>query len=203
MTTADDVRNQLNAKAERINSQRNLAPHIKQTMIARAYLDAHRQLGELKDAETRSVQRQRQQLERKLFGSNGISLDPQAAVSRRDAADRAARVESADEALRMMQRADRDGDTTLAKAIASRAADYSGDPVWARVVHAYVADRPSDADTLAEMQQLPNTEDGVWRLQQAMRYGVLPPAGVEGMDHYQLEAAASRPLDGDQPSNAA
>ncbi len=197
MTTADQIREQLNAKAERINSQRNLAPHIKQTMIARAYLEAHQQLAELRDAETRAVQRQRQQLERKLFGNNGHSLDPQAAVSRRDAADRAARIETADEALRIMQRADRDGDTTLAKAIASRAADYSGDPVWANVVHAYVAERPSDAEALTEMQQLPNTDDGVWKLQQAMRYGVLPPAGAEGMDHYQLQAAASRPLDGD------
>ncbi|MER8008124.1 hypothetical protein [Streptomyces sp. NPDC094149] len=198
MTTAEDVRANLNAKAERINAQRNLAPHVKQTMIARAYLEAHQQLAELKDAETRSVQRERKQLERKLFGNAGLTLDPQAAVSRRDAADRAARIDTADEALRVMQRADRDGDTTLAKAIASRAADYSGDPVWAKVVHAYVAERPSDAETLDAMQQLPNTEDGVWKLQQAMRYGVLPPSGVEGMDHYQLQAAASRPLDGDQ-----
>ncbi|MFD0117662.1 hypothetical protein ACFVZL_19880 [Streptomyces sp. NPDC058320] len=195
--TPDEIRQQLNTKTDRINSQRNLTPTAKQTMIARAFVEARDALDQVKQSETDRIGRERKQLERKLFGSNGFSLDPNAAVSRRDAADRAAKIETAEEALRTMQRAERDGDTTLAKAIASRAADYSGDPVWANVVTTYVADKPSEADTLKAMQQLPDTEDAMWRMQQAMQYGIATPSELGQASGYQVDALAERPLDGD------
>lgn len=194
---AETIREQLTAQAARINGQRNLTPQAKRTLLARAYLDAANSLEQLRQDETAGIEAERRKLERKLFGNDGFKLDPNAAVSRRDAADRAARINDAAEAAHLMQRAERDGDTTLAKAIASRAADMAGDPIWGEVVNRYVADKPSEAETLKAMQELPDTADPIYRMQQAMRYGITTPEGLGDVSHYQAEALASQPLDGE------
>ncbi|MFG2596699.1 hypothetical protein [Streptomyces sp. NPDC048462] len=195
--TPEQIRQALANKAAAINGKRNLTDAAKRTMLARAYLEAKTAIEEARTQETENIGRERRKLERKLFGNDGFTVDPNAAISRRDAADRAARIETADEALRTMWRAERDGDATLAKAIASRAADYSGDPVWAGVVQQYVADKPSEAETLQAMRDLPDTDDAVWRMQQAMQYGIGTPDGLGEVSHYQAEALASQPLDGE------
>ncbi|MGW8953031.1 hypothetical protein [Streptomyces sp. NPDC055709] len=191
---AEEIRTVLDSKVQRINSQRNLTAQAKQTMLARAYVEARDALTQLREQEVTQVQRERQQLERKLFGTTGFNPDPQTVIAKRDAADRAAKYETPAEAEKAMRRAERDGDSILAKAIASRAADFSGEPSWARLVHEYVADKPREAETLQAMQSLPDTDDAVWQLSKAMEYGVLPPDGV---DMAMADTIARRPLDGD------
>ena len=195
---AEEIRQQLDAQTQRINGQRNLTAAAKRTMLARAYIQARTALDELKDQEAQTVARERKKLERKLFGTTGFNPDPQAVIASRDANDRAARIESPAEAERMLQRAERDGDSILAKAIASRAADWSGDPSWARVVHQYVAERPAEAETLQAMQSLPNTNDAMWKMSKAIEYGIMPPSELgDSLHPHQLDAIASQPLDGD------
>ncbi|MFE0273787.1 hypothetical protein ACFWZY_16950 [Streptomyces sp. NPDC058992] len=191
---AEEIRAQLDSKVQRINSQRNLTGQAKQTMLARAYVEARDALTQLREQEVTQVARERQKLERKLFGTTGFNPDPQMVIARRDAADRAAKLETPAEAEKAMRRAERDGDASLAKAIASRAADWSGDPNWAAIVHQYVADKPAEAETLQAMQALPNTEDVMWKMSKAMEYGVLAPDGV---DMAMADSIARRPLDGD------
>jgi len=194
---AEQIRANLDAVAQRINSRKDLAHHARQTLLARAYVEARDALNALREEETARIDADRRKLERKLFGAGGLIPDPAAAVSRRDANDRAAELETPAAAQAALRRAERDGDATLAKAIAARAADLSADPAWAGIVHAYVAERPEDAETLKAMQALPDTSDGLWKLQQAMQYGLAAPEGLGDVSGYQADALAARPLDGE------
>ncbi|MEE1819332.1 hypothetical protein PUR59_30500 [Streptomyces sp. SP18ES09] len=197
MTTADEIRHSLTASAARINGQKDLTPHAKRVMLARAYVEARDGIDALREKETKDIQRERQQLERRLFGTTGFNPDPQLLIAKRDADDRAAKYETPAEARRALQRAERDGDSLLAKAIASRAADWSGDPQWGALVREYVAERPAEAETLKAMQELPDTDDAVFRLQQAMRYGIATPDGLGEAHRHSVDMLARQPLDGD------
>ncbi|RST13469.1 hypothetical protein [Streptomyces sp. WAC05950] len=195
---ADDIRQALDTKTRQINGQRNLTPQAKRTMIARAFIEARNALDQLKADEVDRIHREREKHERKLFGTTGFNPDPNAVIARRDANDRAAKLETPVEAEHAMRRAEREGDSIMAKAIAARAADYSGDPGWSNVVRAYVADKPNEAATLQAMQDLPDTNDGVWRMRQAIEYSVSTPSELGDNVHpHQVDAIASRSLDGD------
>ncbi|MET7619031.1 hypothetical protein [Streptomyces sp. NPDC005408] len=194
---AEEIRQQLNNKARAINSKRDLAPRAKQTMLARAYVEARDAIAQLREEEIAAIGHERAKLDRKLFGTNGFSPDPQAVIARRDANDRAARFETPREAEHALRRADREGDHIMAKAIAARAADHSGEPAWSALVHQYVADRPNEAETLKAMQSLPDTNDPVWKLTQAMQYGVVAPEGLGDTSGARVDALAALPLDGD------
>jgi hypothetical protein len=194
---AEEIRQRLDDYTRRINGKRDLTPHAKRVMLARAFVEARDALDELKEQETKTVVRERTKLERKLFGTTGFNPDPQLLVAKRDADDRAAKYETPAEAHRALQRAERDGDHILAKAIASRAADWSADPHWSAIVHEYVAERPVEAETLKAMQELPNTDDGAFKIQQAMRYGLAVPDGLGEAHRHAVDALAQQPLDGD------
>ncbi|KMS81795.1 hypothetical protein ACH49_01300 [Streptomyces leeuwenhoekii] len=195
--TPDEIRQQLDVKAARIHNLRDLAPHAKQTLLARAYVEARDALNRAREEETQSIEAQRRKLERKLFGNDGMALDPSAAINRREANDRAAKLDTADEALRAMQRAERDGDTIMAKAIAARAAELSLDPTWAGVLQTYVQDKPGEAETLNAMRQLPDTSSTEYTMQQAMRYMVAQPQGLNAHSDWEADSIAQRVLDGE------
>lgn len=191
---ADEIRQSLDSKVRQINGLKNPSARAKQTMIARAYLEARNALDALKEQEIAQIGRQRTQLDRKLFGTNGFSPDPNAVIARRDANDRAAKLETPRDAEHALHRAEREGDRIMAKAIAARAADYAGDPVWAQVLNTYVADKPDEAATLQALVDLPDTSDGVWQLTKAMEYGIATPSEL---GEQLPEGLAALPLDGD------
>lgn len=191
---ADEIRQNLDSKVRHINGLKNPSARAKQTMIARAYIEARDALDQLRQQEEEQIGRERTKLDRKLFGTNGFSPDPQAVIARRDANDRAAKLESPAEAEHALRRAEREGDRILAKAIAARAADYSGDPGWAQIVHTYVADKPDEAATLQAMQDLPDTDDVVWKVSKAIEYSAAKPSEL---GEQLPEGLAALPLDGD------
>ncbi|MGW0750385.1 hypothetical protein [Streptomyces sp. NPDC002587] len=196
--TPEEIRSRLDSTVQRINGLKNPSVRAKQTMIARAYIEARDALDQLKTDEVARISRQRQQLDRKLFGTNGFSPDPNAVIARRDANDRAAKLETPAEAQHALRRAEREGDRIMAKAIAAKAADYSGDPSWAQLLHTYVADKPEEAATLQAMQELPDTSDGMWQMRAAIEYSVPTPSALGDSVHpYQVAAIASQSLDGD------
>lgn len=191
---ADEIRQALDSKTDRIRGQKNLTARAKQTMIARAYLEARGALDGLKEQEVARIGRERTQLDRKLFGTNGFSPDPNAVIARRDANDRAARIETPTEAQHALRRAEREGDRIMAKAIAAKAADYAGDPSWAQLLNQYVEGKPDEAATLQALVDLPDTNDGVWQLTKAMEYGIATPSELGDQ---MPEGLAALPLDGD------
>ncbi|MEU7726134.1 hypothetical protein AB0B78_12935 [Streptomyces sp. NPDC040724] len=200
---AEEIRQNLDSAIRRINGLQNPSARAKQTMIARAYLEARGALDQLREQEEQQIGRERTKLDRKLFGTNGFSPDPNAVIARRDANDRAARYSSPAEAIEGMRRAERDGDRFMTKAIAAhaaematRGADWPGStaPEWSQLVRAYVADKPDDAATLQAIQDLPDTSDAVWKISKAIEYSVPAPSELGG----QLpEGLAALPLDGD------
>jgi hypothetical protein len=189
-----EIREQLDRTVQRINGQKNLTTRAKQTMIARAYLEARGALDQLREQETARIDRQRQQLDRKLFGTNGFSPDPNAVIARRDANDRAAKLDTPAEAQHALRRAEREGDRIMAKAIAAKAADYSGDPSWAQILNTYVEGKPEETATLQAMVDLPDTSDAVWRMSKAIEYSVATPSELGAQ---RPEGLAALPLDGD------
>ncbi|WP_330330332.1 hypothetical protein OHS33_11720 [Streptomyces sp. NBC_00536] len=197
--TPEEIRSRLDSNVRRINALKNPGARAKQTMIARAYIEAREALSQLREQEIEQIGRERTRLDRKLFGTNGFSPDPNAVIARRDANDRAAKLETPAEAAHALRRAEREGDHIMAKAIAAKAADYSGDPVWAQVVHQYVADKPDEAAILQAMQDLPDTDDGVWQITKAIEYSAPKPSEL---GEQLPEGLAALPLDGDAPTAA-
>nr|WSX52209.1 hypothetical protein OG409_26735 [Streptomyces sp. NBC_00974] len=189
-----EIRENLDRKVQHIRGLKNPSARAKQTMIARAYLEARNALDSLKEQEIAQIGRQRQQLDRKLFGTNGFSPDPNAVIARRDANDRAAKLDTPRDAEHALRRAEREGDRIMAKAIAAKAAEYSGDPAWLGVLNTYVEGKPEEAATLQALVDLPDTDDGVWQISKAMEYGLATPSDLGDQ---MPEGLAALPLDGD------
>ncbi|MFF3617723.1 hypothetical protein [Streptomyces sp. NPDC002467] len=194
-----EIRENLDRKVQHIRSQNNLTARAKQTMIARVYLEARGALDQLREQEVQQIGRQREQLDRKLFGTNGFSPDANAVIARRDANDRAAKLDTPAAAEHALRRAEREGDRIMAKAIAAKAADYSGDPNWAQLLNQYVDGKPEETATLQAMVDLPDTNDGVWRMTKAIEYSVATPSELGS---HMPESLAALPLDGDAPTAA-
>ena len=87
-------------------------------------------------------------LERDLFGLTGFT-DASAAISFRDAQDRASGITDERDALRLLNQAELSGDDHLAKAVALRSLQEA----WPAVSAAYATARPGAA---AKMQELAN-----------------------------------------------
>lgn len=141
----------------------------------------------LSDMASRAVTDDRDDAER-VFGIKGLPGDSASLViSRRDAADRVARVESREELRDLLAQATRTGDEVLARAIAERAVRDAD----SKTMHAFVADRP-ELDAAAER---------LWNAEQASAAGglgigglgalsALRPDELRGMAEYEIAELA-------------
>lgn len=167
MTTAQDrfnaspetLRAEFQRTVDNVRNRRDLSGQAQQVAIARAYKAARDGLARAQENDTERYHRQRNFLERKLFG-NSDDVGGNNAISSRDARDRAAKLTDPQEAADAYNRAQRDGDRDLTRAIAAHAADYASHPTappgWQNIVGHYAQTRPALADTykeLSEMQQ--------------------------------------------------
>lgn len=191
-TTADvtAAQQRLASQVERIRGRRELSDHAKRVAIAKAYKETRDSITAMRAQAEEQVRGERTKLHRRLFGHEG-DTDPNTTIVRRDAADRAAKLKTPHEAEHALKRAEREGDTHLAQAIASHAAEQ----VWGSVVDTYVSARPEAAATAEALQALPNPDDGVWVMQQAMTYSVMPPSELGDATDYQVDALAASDLD--------
>lgn len=176
----------------RINSRQALSSQAKQIAIARAYRDARNQIQAASQAIVDQVTSERTRLARKLFGYEG-EADPQTVIVRRDAADRAAKLDSPEAAERALHMAEANGDTYMAQAIAGHANAH----MWTGVVGTYLDARPEAGQAAEQLRSLPDPDDGVWKMQQAMTYSVMPPQELGGMPDYQVDRLADTVLDAD------
>lgn len=141
------VRGEFAAAVDRIRGDAGLSDAGKRRALAAAYLAARDRVARLQQAEADRNRTRVRALERALFGSAGDSTDPSTAISRRDAADRAAQLDSPDAALALLGRADRGGDHILAKAVLEVA--WGRD--WQGVLDAWTDERPTVAAQFAEL----------------------------------------------------
>ncbi|NUK72109.1 hypothetical protein HRW23_21980 [Streptomyces lunaelactis] len=191
------INDRLASEITRINSRRSLSAEAKQIAIARAYRDARDRITAMKQAETDHITSERTRLSRKLFGFEG-NADPQTVIVRRDAADRAAKLDSPEAAARALSMAEANGDAYMAQAIAGQA----NANMWNDVVNTYLDTHPEAGAAAQQWRELPDPDDGVWKLQQAMTYTVMQPQELGGMPDYQVDRLADTVLDGNAPTAA-
>jgi hypothetical protein len=155
---AHDIRSQYEADVERVRNNPQLSAVGKQQQLAAAWktastaMDGHKTTFNGTQTLTATDQR------RRVFGADNVTGAD--AVSMRDAFDRAAQLQSGDEALALLRRAELTGDDHLARAVAATAFDKSaggfiGAADWTAVVDAFTATRP---DVAQSMQEIANAE---------------------------------------------
>ncbi|AWT42817.1 MULTISPECIES: hypothetical protein [Streptomyces] len=193
LTTHDvaAIQTRLARTVEQINSRRAMSDEAKRIAIAKAYRDARNQIQAAGQAVLDHVNSERARLARKLFGYEGTA-DAQTVIVRRDAADRAAKIASPEEAQAALQRAEVNGDVHLAQAIAGQAQAN----MWGDVVATYLDTHPEAGEAAQQLRALPDPNDGAWRLQHAMTYSVMPPQELGGMPDYAVDRLADTVLDG-------
>ena len=182
----DSVRNRatlikdgLNAALDKVRNDGRLTPHAKRQEIARHYLAAKQKLDGLLDEERAITAKQRDNVERDLFGQR--ETGPVGVVAYRDAQDRALRLGHADEdhALALLISARHSSDDTLATAVLSRALHFG----WSGVISAYTDNYPEQRERLDDLTNINH-----WTKQQESDgfngygaiYSVAPPREISG-----------------------
>ncbi|MFZ8758624.1 hypothetical protein ACO03V_14505 [Microbacterium sp. HMH0099] len=121
----------------------------------------------LKELRTQEETHLDQAIERRLSlieSPNGLSTGE--VISFRDAQDRAERIENADEAVRLLERALRQHDKILAHAILRVGLDKN----YRNVVDAFTAKRPEMKETISELRQLEKLRENSFA--RTMHYGL-------------------------------
>lgn len=149
---ADRIGQGYSRRVEEIKGNGDLNEDAKRRLMAEAYEAASAEMDAVRDGWTQATQARRKTLARDLFGASSVSGAD--AISMRDAADRAAQLESPDDAAALLRRADNSGDTVLTRAIAQHAFDQASGPfgdAWNGVLSAFAESRPHTADRINEL----------------------------------------------------
>jgi hypothetical protein len=201
VTDIDTIHSNLEKRLQRARENQRLSAEARQAEIAAAFVQAKRQADALLAKQREQVEAERKRLTRKLVGSDGKQASSADAVSRRDAADRAAAIEgNADEALRLLRVAHDTGDVHLAQAVTRHALTQAaglhrgGGGPWVKVVEEYARENPNAADTMRELQALPTSGEAGFRM--AARYVVPMPSELGRLGQAQIDRLAESPLAG-------
>ncbi len=150
-----DVRAEYYRQLENVRSDRELSAEGKKTRITAAWRKAASETKQLQQELRESRETRRRELQQRVFGplyprfANETERQ-MAQLNFRDALDRADRVTNDEQATRLLERAERSGDTALARAIAAVAAERG----YATTLDTYLATRPDDAETVRELSEL-------------------------------------------------
>lgn len=197
--TPDSIRATYDRQITAIRGRRDLTAQARKVAIARAYTTAQEQLAQLQQADTEHYHRQRNYLERKLFGST-TDVTGTHAVSSRDARREAAKLTDPDEAARAFNRAQRDGDADLCRAIAAHAAENASHnaaaPGWSAIVGHYASSSPGKQDTYTELAGMRQPGVGF-----DFTYVMPSPSELGRLSAYQVTqlAATDLTIHGDGP----
>ncbi|MFD6172066.1 hypothetical protein [Streptomyces coeruleorubidus] len=183
-----------NRQLESIDSNRTYSDHAKRVMAAKAYTAAQDALENLRQQEIKAVNDRRESLHRKMFGRENVA-DAQTVIARRDANDRAAQLDNPRLASEQLQTALRQGDTTMAQAIAQRAADWG----WSDVLDAYAETRPGFREAAEEFNTLPDTSGSSdWSIHHSFAHVAPLPSICGHLSEAQVRGYAAEDLDGAQ-----
>lgn len=153
---ADTLRDELEVQFDRVRNNAMLSPEARQAFMAELYVAARRTMDVLQEGSGAATARSLADAKRRLYGIDDIlaSASPSekitAAISFRDAQDRAGQLENESQARTLLDTADRSGDELLARAVGSWAID-NGDQ---DLTEQYLAGRPAQAQALADLQQM-------------------------------------------------
>jgi hypothetical protein len=162
---AERVRRRCGEEVAALRADGDLSSEGLQRKLAEAYAKARAELKTLASSEQTDLVARKATLEQRFFGTRKETVgDPASqAISARDAADRAAQLQTPAEAMDLLQRAESNGDDILAAAVVRHALASSSsgirqvDDRWDEVGRAYLDARPHlmpVAEELAEIEQL-------------------------------------------------
>ncbi|WP_238422694.1 hypothetical protein [Gordonia sp. 'Campus'] len=148
---AEQVRNQYERETQAINNDTSLSDSGKRERVS-AYHDAAKaKMQKLRQNEVKLVEDRKQQLSQDLFGlSSTTSSDPNQIIAYRDAQDRASKIESGEEAQRLLDSATLSGDKSLTSAILARAFNEG----WSKIIDKHAADNPQSLSKMRDLKKL-------------------------------------------------
>lgn len=143
---ADDALNVVRRAADRasrsydqIISDESRTEDYKATELEAVHASIRDDVARSLEKMARGARESEQRTAAKVFGTTGLSGDPASlAISRRDAADRAASAETSSDLRNLLDRANRIGDEVLARAVAERAFEQQD----VDVLNAFLETRP-------------------------------------------------------------
>ncbi|WP_017936063.1 hypothetical protein [Nocardioides sp. Iso805N] len=189
-TKAADIQVAFNADAELHRNNADLTPDGRIRRLAIAYLSAKAQMDELQTSWAGTSAINAETIDRDVFGApNVVGAD---AISSRDAADRASRVESPEDGMRLLQQAERTGDEILARAVAQYAYDQQGvvfGSGWTDVVDAFASRRPEVAQKLTDLAAATRANLDA-SLTAAFTFSLARPAEFGNLTDYRLQILA-------------
>lgn len=154
--TPEQIREAHNRQIEKIRNRQDLSDQAKQVAMARAHENTITRLNAAYQADRQQYTDRRTTLEKRLFGNKELSGTD--ALSARDARERAATYTHPDDARAAYQRAQRDGDRDMMRALGSWAADQAAMPIlgdaWRPLVEQHAAATPGYAQNLEELRNL-------------------------------------------------
>jgi hypothetical protein len=135
-------------------------------------------------------------LTKDIFGE--VNVTGADAISVRDAADRASRLETAEDAAALLDQADNNGDDVLARAVAQRAYQCRNDLFgndWAAVVDTYAVSHPEVGQRLSELESAQRTSlmNG---LTAAWTFSLAKPPELNAMSDTAIARMAAEPATG-------
>lgn len=190
---AGRIQADLNNRVNSIRTNGDLTIEARNKYLAQAYIEAVNAMMVLQSTFTSTQTAVADTSERDIFGAvSSLGAD---AISARDADDRAARVETPAEAQELLDRAEQNGDTVLARAIALRAYRASrseplGQAVWGEVVEGYAEGHPDAAAAMAKIDQA-RRDDVAANVQSMFIFAVPKPGDLARYTDYQLRAMAA------------
>ncbi|NAZ80581.1 hypothetical protein GTR02_01945 [Kineococcus sp. R8] len=154
-TAADTARQRAERQVAKVQANPNLSDAGKARALARLFTQHREELAQLQAEMNGRAAQTARQLERQLFGTSDRD-GQQDAISRRDAEDRATQLAAKPaQAQAVMARALRNGDMTLANAIAEVAHTQAQAPIgsagWSEVMDLWLEARPDAAPQLQEL----------------------------------------------------
>ncbi|MEW2253718.1 hypothetical protein [Streptomyces sp. NPDC047869] len=188
--TRDQILATYNAKLSRIESSRTYSDHAKRVLAAKAYTEAQGAMDRLRQQEVDAIEGRREALQRKMFGRENAA-DAQTVIARRDANDRAAKLDNPRVAAEQLQTALREGDTTMAQAIAQQAAAWD----WSDVLNTYADTRPGFREAAQEYNSLPQTRSSDWSVRHGFAHVAPLPSILGNASIAQVQGYAEQSLD--------
>ena len=189
-------------KSNTSRGKRTSQPLVVKSRLARAVVKTQDELAELRTAESQRVTGRRDQLIRELFGN--MNTTDSRIISVRDAQDRASRVTNAEEASRLMNLAEQNGDTVLLRALARECASRSGDPLesgWRNLFTTWAQEQTDGADIVDELGLIGDElTDGEHRIRRDQAFSITTvPDDLRGLGNLRSVAARADEEDGVLP----
>lgn len=151
IAAAAAIKDRYRTATDRIRGDVNLSTNGQRRQLAVAYTNASDELSALNNSNANTDATREATLERRLFGAT--TNDPATHALYRDAIDRAEQIDTDTDAVRLLARSHRLGDTDLARAIALVASERGWIHVWADYRDTLTTPDRAAFDELAELRR--------------------------------------------------